>query len=194
MTPLDHIADGTSKVITQYLNKPVFLKYLAVYLNQIQYVENALVAIFQAFQLDTATGFRLDWIGRKVGQSRVGSNEEVFRRFIRGRIAANRSRGSMTDVIKVARAVLDNYRYEQLTCTVYVFTTDTLNAELADAVQGLLTQAVGPGIQVYLVVEDALPVFLLTQVGQEAESMFALTDDATGLPVSAPAYLARVSS
>jgi hypothetical protein len=191
MTPRDHIAEGLAHVVTQYRDKPGFLVYLAVFLEQIRLCENALVDIYNAFRLDSATGFRLDWVGRKVGQNRVGSTDDVYRTYIKGRIAANRSRGSTLDVIRVAKAVLTNARYEQRSCTILVYTTDALTQELYSATVDLLTQAAGPGIKVHLIATVTLPVFAPTHVGVDGE-LFAQTDT-DGAPVAAPTYLARVT-
>ena len=193
MTPADHIAEGTSKVITQYAQKPVFMTYLAVFLNQIQLVENAAADVLDAFTLDNAVGFRLDWVGAKVGQTRIGTTDDVYRRFIRGRISANRSRGSVQDVVKVARAVLDTFTYTQCSTTVAVYTRDILDEQSAASVRELLEQASGPGIQVFLVVE-ALPPCHLTRVGQENTTSFGKTNSDGSQAVSLTAALSRISA
>jgi len=76
------------------------------------------VAMLSLWSIDTITdddtspaygigrGVQLDRIGRLVGQARAGADDEHFRYYLRARIAANRSRGTVDDLIRVFQAML----------------------------------------------------------------------------------------
>jgi len=175
LAPIDHIKDGVSKVVTQYQGKPKFLTYLAVFLDQVQKLEDQAQAVVDSFRLDTATGFRLDWIGRKVGQPRIGSSDDVYRTYIRGRIAANRSRGRIPDVIRVAALLLTNYQYEQFSTTIAIYSTDDMTQEMRQAAWSLLQSAAPAGVLVWLV-QEPNTVFTFSQTAYASGSLCATTN------------------
>jgi hypothetical protein len=167
--PIDHILDGTSKVISQYRGRPKFLSRLACYLWQIQHIEDAIFAVRNAFSPDTATGFRLDWVGAKVGQSRLGT-DDTYRALIKARIRVNRSQGKFTDFLAVGDILFTSWTYDEWATTIQVYTSDVLSTEYLD-VAGALLQAAAPG---------GIPVFLLDSPGPAFE--FA----STGADLTAP--------
>lgn len=70
-------------------------------------LETACRQVLGALDIDTALGFMLELIGKRVGRPRNGVlDDEVYRRYIRGQISANKSDGINRDIIKVARAVV----------------------------------------------------------------------------------------
>jgi hypothetical protein len=167
ITPINHIEDGTSKVISQYRGKPKFLLRLACYLNQIQHAEDQLALIHEAFRPDTAVGFRLDWIGRKVGQPRVGASDDVFRLYIKARIAANRSQGKIQDQESIAGLLLVNWDYQELPLSITLETSDALTLEQATAIWQLLQLAAPAGVPVHLVIGDETPDFVFDGVADD---------------------------
>ena len=166
---IDHILDGTSKVVSQYRGRVRFLSRLACYLNQVQHIEDAIFAVRNAFNPDTATGFRLDWVGSKVGQPRLGS-DDTYRALIKARIKVNRSQGKFTDFLAVGDILFTSWTYDEWGTTIQVYTSDTLSAEYLD-VAGALLQAAAPG---------GIPVFLLDSPSPAFE--FA----STGADLTAP--------
>jgi hypothetical protein len=146
------------KVISQYRGRVKFLTRLAVYLNQVQHIEDAAYAVRGAFNPDTAIGFRLDWIGRKVGQIRLGS-DDLLRLLVKARIRVNRSLGKAADLIAVGRLLLTNFTYDEWGTTIQIFTPDTLSANLRATVKSLLQSAATGGVPVFFLQTDASPAF-----------------------------------
>jgi hypothetical protein len=81
-------------------------RLLRCWISGVQSVEDALTQLALMRRIDTATGAQLDVLGRIVGQRRGGREDATFRRYIRARIRANKSRGTIGDVIKVAALVV----------------------------------------------------------------------------------------
>ncbi|MGN6108545.1 MAG: hypothetical protein ACTHU0_25795 [Kofleriaceae bacterium] len=90
-------------------------KLLRAWATGLQDVQNALVQLLTLRGIDVAVGAQLDVLGKKVGQPRNGLSDDVYRRYIRARIIANRSRGSIGDVLRVADLVIyDDVAYLHL--------------------------------------------------------------------------------
>lgn len=93
-------------------------KYLVVIGNEAQAMEDTLQQIYSGYWIDEAVGEQLDVLGRVVGQERGGMVDADFRRLIRARISVNRSKGTVKDVITVAKLVVDDetvyYKVDQV--------------------------------------------------------------------------------
>lgn len=81
-------------------------KLLRAWLAGVQDIENALQQLLTMRFIDTAVGVQLDVLGNIVGQGRDGLVDATYRRYIRARISANRSKGTIADAIRVADLVV----------------------------------------------------------------------------------------
>lgn len=106
--------------------------------------------------VDNATGAQLDRLGRIVGQARDGNNDGTYRRYIRARIAANRSTGIAEDIITISRLVLNDpalrvHLLPQQVATLEVSIEDGVPATGAPEVLiSILRRAVAAGVRVLL--------------------------------------------
>lgn len=130
-------------------------KLLTELVTPMQTVEDTLRALFTERRVDTAVGAQLEVLGRIVGQPRNGADDDTYRRYIRARIAANKSNGLIEDVIKIARLVVndpdlrahvDNAGHASL-----IVNLDgvVVSGGVAEIVQGFLLSAVDGGVRVY---------------------------------------------
>jgi hypothetical protein len=71
-----------------------------------QRFENASIEMLNERTVDVAVGAQLDLLGKIVGQPRLGFTDDLYRRYIRARIAVNRSTGKREEIIRIARLVL----------------------------------------------------------------------------------------
>jgi hypothetical protein len=129
-------------------------KLLAAWISGIQDVENTLQQLLTMRGVDDAIGAQLEVLGRIVGAGREGHTDDVYRRRIRARIAANRSKGTIADVIRVANLVVYD---DDATCVVknqgaaaYVLEVDGIAFAFADSLVllGLLADATSAGVRV----------------------------------------------
>lgn len=146
---IDHLTEGLAHVPEQYRGKPKLGAWWVIFLRQLELIHKAFEAIPTAFDLDVAVGWRLDWVGVKVGQRRRGSDDDKYRRWIRARIRANRSIGKNEDLLAVAGLLLTTYTYRADTDSIRVWTSDLIDQEDAKAIVELL-QAASPLSQVQL--------------------------------------------
>lgn len=103
----DHTAQALERLCQQFRDKPQITKLLTALTGTVQEAETALWELLTMRSVDTATGVYLDAIGSVVGQEREGLIDETYRRYIRARIATNRSRGTIGDVLHIANLVLN---------------------------------------------------------------------------------------
>lgn len=83
---------------------------LAILLAPFNELETAFNDLLLNRTIDTATGDALEAIGRIVGQPRIGDaigDDDIYRKYIKARAAANRSDGTGEDLITVCALVLD---------------------------------------------------------------------------------------
>lgn len=81
-------------------------KFLSAIIAPSQSIEDTLQQFAYERFVDTAVGAQLDIVGRIVGQEREGLADTDYRRFIRARIAANNSNGTINDLLVVAFLVV----------------------------------------------------------------------------------------
>lgn len=83
-------------------------RLLTAWLSGVQDVENVLQQLYSNRSIDTAVGYQLEVLGRLVGQGREGLSDDIYRRRIRARVSANRSKGTISEIIKVADLVVND--------------------------------------------------------------------------------------
>lgn len=138
-------------------------KFTIVLTNQVQTLEDVFWSVYVNQRLDNAFGVVLDTIGKLVGQPRNGLEDDDYRRYIRARISTNKSRGTIEDVIKVARLILDDANavividnQGQGTYVVRV-TTVAVEDPLADILISFLKSATSAGVRIILESSTAVP-------------------------------------
>ena len=104
----DHVQQALDRLAQQFKGKPSVESMLSSLAGNVQEVETALWQLLTERSVDVAIGVHLDAIGEIVGQPRNALGDEDYRRFISARIAANRSRGTIPDVLRVANLVLND--------------------------------------------------------------------------------------
>lgn len=128
-----------------------------------QDAQDTLVALLAERTIDTAVGAQLDVLGRIVGEDRAGFDDDTYRRYIRARIAVNRSRGVTEDVINVlvsviadGSAVIETRREGVATLVAYV-NGIALDGAVA-AIAALLTaRAVSAGVRLVTEWSQSIP-------------------------------------
>lgn len=106
------------RLYTQFQSAPWAVSLANAVGAQQDAIQAAQVALLSLWSIDPITsdtssaaygvgrGVQLDRIGRLVGQPRSGADDESYRFYLRARIAANRSNGTVNDLIRVFKAML----------------------------------------------------------------------------------------
>lgn len=102
----DHADRAVARIVGKLRDKPRFEALVRALVSPFQSIEDALWALFES-DVDRATGDELDVLGRIVGELRNGETDDtLYRRRVRARIMANRSNGTVEDIIRVVRLIL----------------------------------------------------------------------------------------
>lgn len=104
----DHADQAVNRLPNPLRGQPKLEALVRALVGPIQHVEDALWQLLTERTIDIATGVTLDSIGRLVGEPPTGLDIETYRRHIKARIRANRSRGQVEDLIKIVRLILND--------------------------------------------------------------------------------------
>jgi hypothetical protein len=140
VSTIAHVTDALARLGEQFKSQPNLVAFLTAHVAPLQDIEDALQQLLLERQVDTAIGDQLDALGALVGQARAGLSDDDYRRYVRARIMANRSRAIVEDLLQVARLVLNDgdavIRVKTWGVAAYDVTIDTV--ELADALAATL--------------------------------------------------------
>lgn len=104
----DHVTAALNRLPAQFNTKPKIRAMLTAFANPAVTIENALFQLLTQRAIDTSEGVQLDAIGEIVGQPRAGLIDNQYRLYLRARIATNKSRGTVEDLIRIATLILDD--------------------------------------------------------------------------------------
>jgi hypothetical protein len=157
-----HTADALARLPQQFQDKPKLAALISALVDPVQDLENAWWQLLVERAIGVAVGTQLDSIGVIVGQDRIGLSDDDYRRYLRARIAVNRSSGVDDDLIIVARLilfdpdcqiVLSRDGYTQATCNAAVRVTIknmAITSELADILNTFLQETKLAGVRLQL--------------------------------------------
>lgn len=103
--PLEHdttmAEDAQGRVLAQYRESPQLMDLIGQLGANVQFLEDAFWDLNNASLLASAVGVWLEYLGFIVGEFKEGWSDANFRRFIEARILANRSSGTINEVLAV---------------------------------------------------------------------------------------------
>jgi hypothetical protein len=168
MAAVDRVAQILTRIPEQYKGLPGWEGFLTAIAQEIQELEDAHLQLLTLRGVNTATGATLEAIGRFVGEPPSGLSDDLYRRRIRARIRANRSMGTIEDLIAITRLVLNDSTagvvvrqtgIAALTMRVSEVITSTA---IADVIIGMLRDAVSAGVRLILHTALGLPGAMFT--------------------------------
>lgn len=102
----DHAAAAVARHLDADRRKAVIEALTRVLCERYQQIEDALWTMREQLSLATSTGYSLDRIGEIVGEPRLGRSDDVYRLWVAARGLANRSGGTVDEILTVLRLVL----------------------------------------------------------------------------------------
>lgn len=148
---LKDIAGYTSFLPLQYSESDTVNKFLSVFLDQVQELENANIDLDNgSTDIDTAIGYQLDIFGKLVGALREGRTDEEYREYIRLTIVVNTGSGRPEDILFFLNATTNatNIRYwEHYPASIYLYLEgeDAPSSTLPASVETILPAGVSLG-------------------------------------------------
>ncbi len=104
----NHVALARARLKEQFKEKTNYVALLDALVSPIQEAEDAMWQLYSERWIDTAEGDQLDNLGTIVGRDRGGLDDDDYRAYLRAQVAANRSNGTVADLIAIARLVIDD--------------------------------------------------------------------------------------
>lgn len=142
----DHADQAVARLPAKHKGKTNIEALVRLCIAPKQEIEDVLAAMLLARYIDTAADEQLNVLGRIVGQPRNGLSDADYRRYIRARIATNKSKGRWSDIQIVTRLILDDTaatlvcsESDYMTCLMEVTGITVTNA-IADILIGFLRQ------------------------------------------------------
>lgn len=102
---IDHVEKGLSRLLSQFKDKPVIQAFLSSYLSQLDTIQEDTFYLLNNRGIDNAEGVFLDNLGKLVGESRLGRNDEDYRKAILARIYINNSDGTPINLIEILKTI-----------------------------------------------------------------------------------------
>lgn len=137
--------------------------FLSILVAPFQTLEDTLQQMLTMRTVDSAQGVNLDIIGKIVGQARIGAavgNDDIYRQYIRARIATNLSRGLPQDLYTIARLITGTTPLVDGRIIVRTVWNATFILELQDipvdedtaiVLQQMLVAAVSAGVRIVII-------------------------------------------
>ena len=160
--------------------------FLIAQIEPCQLLEDTIQACIAQRDVNQAIGVQLDELGGLVGQPRNGiGDDEVYRRYIRARITANKSDGAPETIYKIARLVLGDtdhtLEFDNQGNAAYVLRIagDTLTDAIAADVLAFMRRATAAGVRGILewTTEDPDDIALWTTQGEWGTALWSSGSD-----------------
>lgn len=106
---VDHVAEGQGRLYEQFKvadSGGQHLMALEVFLQEINVVERTANDLKAYRSISNSQGEQLDRIGFELKQSRLGLDDDTYRRILGAKIRASFSNGNATDMLEVANALV----------------------------------------------------------------------------------------
>lgn len=143
-------------------------KALRAWLAPAPELEATMQAVLTERSVDTAVGAQLDVVGALVGRPREGvTDDEIYRRYVRAQITANKSDGIIEDILTIARLVVDDedatfvLRNEGTAAYTLAVEGVAITNEVAAVLMKLLLKATSGGVRPILEYSTAPPATVL---------------------------------
>lgn len=105
MSDLEHIQNeierGLARRVEQFKDSPNLEALLTALLQPFQSLEDSLWTLYTDRWVEAAEGTQLDNLGWIVGQAREGRTDAEYRPWIKARVFANRSNGTIDDALRI---------------------------------------------------------------------------------------------
>lgn len=139
------------------------LKLIVALVTPAQALEDTFQQLLTQRGISNAIGAQLDQLGEIVGQSRGGLGDDTYRRYIRARIATNRSNGKTEDLILIARLIVNdptcvvNVQREGVATVVVRLTGIAVPYDIAQVIWAMLQTAKSAGVRLLTEGSEVIP-------------------------------------
>ena len=106
----EHVEEGLGHFTSVFKDKENIKKLATVFLERTQELEDVLYDLYSKRDLNNATGYQLDGLGKIVGIERGGRDDDDYRNLIIAKIGQNTSKGFPENLITVFNLITKSDR------------------------------------------------------------------------------------
>ena len=149
----EHAAEAISHLIQFFREGPRNQAVLEAVMAQVQEVEDVLWYIKNGFDVNTAVGEQLDFIGKRVGEGRQDRADDEYRSAVRVRILINMSTGTMANLLEICVGINPTgvYIARDLYPAALSIEADTFGDTSLASAYRMLVKAKTAGVRLHLV-------------------------------------------
>lgn len=159
----DHAVAALARLPYQMQGRPNMVFLIETLCGPIQDLEDAAYGVLLGFLIDTAVGTQLDTLGDIVAQPRDGvTDDDLYRRYVRAKVAVLNSKGTYPDIIAVIELVLGEatttitlQNSAAATVLVDLGTTTGTTAAVAEILIGFLRKTVSATVRLLLTYSES---------------------------------------
>jgi len=172
MDPVEsYLLNALQTLGPSHWGKPIIAAVMASITDELQELDDVIFATFARHAIDTADHAGLITLGKLVGQGPRGYTDEMFRRAIRARIAANNSDGTLTSLFNVCHLLFDPdastlatmYAHQHAYNTYHITITSAPPEGSRNAAAEIIPLARQGGERVLLDTQDPISLTWMTQ-------------------------------
>lgn len=179
----NHEEQGAARLVTQFKRTTIMKAFLQSHFGEAQALEGVLWEIYDAREIDKATGAQLDVIGKLVKQPREGRDDAAYRLALKARRAVHLSSGTPDQLMRLVTLMLPAVTVSYSEAYPCSFRLDAHGATApteAEIVAGFLAEARSAGVRgslVYSEHADSETFFWASGDDEEASTDQGWADD-----------------
>ncbi len=101
-----HAEEISQLLIGHFQEDPAMVALATIFGNKVQEIEDALWQLYTERGIDTAVGAQLDIIGKILGYTRGGLDDDTYRLRLRAKIALNKDSGTAAEILNIFALLL----------------------------------------------------------------------------------------
>jgi len=107
----DYVEEGIGR-LSDNLSKEDIKKFLSIFLEELQEIEDAMVDLAQQKSIDIAEGVWLDYIGQVLGIERQGLDDPAYRKRLKFKVSVNTADGTPNIISDIVRQYTESSEVE----------------------------------------------------------------------------------
>lgn len=144
-----HVSDALGRIVQQYSKAVNLQDLISSLVNQVQKIEDDLQSMYNRLDIDVSENVQLDGIGDIIGIARQGYDDDTYKILIKGKIAANVSKGTPGDIIQVFNILTsgsDAFLMELFPAQIAIMNNGSILAGLETLVKTMTEGATAAGV------------------------------------------------
>ncbi len=161
LEPIDYNTDYPTKYLGQYVDSPLLDALIGSMVAPLNDFEDQYTLFKTILTIDSATGRNLDLIGDLLNGSTRPVDDEVYRKYLFGLVAAYNSTGTAKEIIEISNKIIDAEFItvmENFDAAFSIYVTNSVNPNY-DLLREAIFIAKAAGVRLSKIVETNQPIY-----------------------------------